>query len=336
MYLDDGNPLPFFPLAINKGIIHIKDHQLHEIKVILKDVYGNKSTLTIPLQGNTPSVELNDLKWDHSDQIKTKLYEKYLKITAPITEGTANHCLLYSNRMKYELIPSYHSNEVAVYLWDMNLGMPDSVNVCDVSMTMNYEVMLPSGVDFNFYNRVFDIRSFRRTLYDTLFLEAEYSPVSDSTSEIFTIGDPLTPLANPIQITFKPTTDYTTSDKYGIYSTRNFKDFSFNGNQWKHNEITITTKNLGSFTILEDTLAPLIKPLRIDHRKVSFMINDNLSGIKEYKAYLNGEWLLMHYDPKQNYIWSETLRPNNPLTGSFKLTVEDNVGNVSEYATQID
>jgi hypothetical protein len=44
----------------------------------------------------------------------------------------------------------------------------------------------------------------------------------------------------------------------------------------------------------------------------------------------------MHYDPKRRFIWSETLEPNNPLTGAFKLTVEDNAGNINEFLVQIE
>jgi hypothetical protein len=201
---------------------------------------------------------------------------------------------------------------------------------------MKYEDMIPSGVDFNFYNKFFDLRSFRRSLYDTLFLEAAYEFNPEKNSEIFDIGNLKTPLANALQITFKPRLNYSSSDKFAVYNTLDFKHFAFEGNNWKNKEISITTHNLGTFTILEDTLSPSIRPVQVDRRKISFRISDDLSGIKKIEAYLNGKWLLMHYDLKQDYIWSETLEPNNPLRGSFKLTVEDNVGNINEYSTQIN
>ena len=336
MYLDDGNKLPFYPMVKNKGIIVINDEDTHNVKVNLKDVYGNESTFSFTLKGTKPLTQVTNITDRSSDKIITQLFERYLKITAPISSGTANHCLLYSNRMMYEIIPSYHSENHAVYIWDMNLGLPDSLNVCDISKDLNYEVMVPSTVDFNFYNKVFDIRSSRRSLYDTLYLEAEYNILPDKYAEIFTIGNTTTPLANPIRITFKPRLDYTISEKYALYSTVDYNHFSFLGNNWDNNEITISTKSLGSYTILEDTIKPSIKPLQLDRKKVSFKIDDDMSGIKVYKAYLNDEWILMHYDPKRKLIWSETLKPNNPLAGAFKLTVEDNVGNVNEYAVQIE
>jgi len=336
MYLDDGNKLPFYPVVKNKGIIVINDKDTHSIKVQLRDVYGNESNFSFTLKGSIPKTQLTKIKDRSSDKILTHLYEKYLKITVPITSGTANHCLLYSNRMKYEIIPSYQSEENAVYIWDMNLGLPDSINVCDISKDFNYEVMVPSTVDFNFYNKFFDIHSFRRSLYDTLYLEAEYNILPDKNTEIFTIGNTTIALANPIRITFKPRLDYSISEKYALYSTVDYNHFSFLGNDWHNNEITISTKSLGAYTVLKDTINPTIKPIQVGRKKVSFKIDDDLSGIKVYKASLDDEWILMHYDPKRKYIWSETLKPNNPLAGAFKLTVEDNAGNIEEYAVMIE
>jgi hypothetical protein len=336
MYLDDGNQLPLYPLVKDNGFIVINDEDIHNIKVYLKDVYGNQSVFSFTLKGSPPATQVSKITDRSPDKIITSLYEKYLKITAPISSGTANHCLLYSNRMMYEIIPSYQSEEHAVYIWDMNLGQPDSLNVCDISKDFNFEVMIPSTVDFNFYNKVFDIHSFRRSLYDTLYLEVEYSILPDKNTEIFTIGNTTTPLANPIRITFKPKLDYNSSEKYALYSTVDYNHFAFQGNNWEDNKITISTKYLGSYTILEDTISPTIKPVQIDRKKVSFKINDDLSGIKEYNASLNDRWILMHYDPKRRFIWTETLESNNPIAGAFKLTVEDNAGNINEYSVQIE
>jgi len=318
------------------GFIVINDEEIHKIKVSLKDVYGNESVFSFTLKGARPETQVNKISERSPDKIITSLYERYLRITAPISSGTANHCLLYSNRMMYEIIPSYQSEEHAVYIWDMNMGLPDSLNVCDISKDFNYEVMIPSTVDFNFYNKVFDIHSSRRSLYDTIYLEVEHNILPDKNIEIFTIGNTTTPLANPIRITFKPRMDYSISEKYALYSTVDYNHFGFQGNNWENNEITISTKYLGSYTILQDTINPTIKPVHVDSKKVSFKIYDELSGIKKYNASLNDEWILMHYDPKRKFIWSETLDPNNPLTGAFKLTVEDNAGNINEYTVQIE
>lgn len=336
LYIDDGNELPFYKYTHNKGIITINDEKQHEVKITFKDIAGNQSSLTIPIIGTPPASVIPEVDKDDDNKLDTEIMDNYLLVKADYQNGTPNHAFLYADRMKYEILPSYHSSVSGVYIWDLRLGLPDSIQVCGETKIFDFEVTLPSATEFNFYNNFFDIRSFRKSLYDTLFLEAVYKSLPDYQMEIFEIGDPSIPLANPIQIRFKPRLKYTPSDKFAVYSTTNMKNFSFEGNNWDGNTISVYTKNLGNFIILEDTLKPQVTPLHLSRKKISFRIRDDLSGIHKYEAYLNDQWLLMQYDPKQNYIWSEPLNPNNPMTGSFKLYVEDNVGNINEFETKIN
>jgi hypothetical protein len=62
---------------------------------------------------------------------------------------------------------------------------------------------------------------------------------------------------------------------------------------------------------------------------VYFKIDDDLSGIKTYNAYLNGEWILLKYEPKQNLVWVEWLNNEQNKKGEFELIVEDQAGNTN-------
>jgi hypothetical protein len=336
LYIDDGNELPFYQFQKNKGILSIRDEKLHSLKVRMTDMAGNVSELILPVKGEKPVSRVPRIEGAYFDQLNTRLLDNYLIIQAKQEDNTLKNALIYSNRMMYELLPAYFTEHQAVYLWDMRIGMPDSLSVCDFSKSFNYEIMIPSNTEFNFYNKVFDIRSFRKSLYDTVYLESNYTALEDDHLEIFTIGDPNIPLAGSIQINFKPKFDYSQSEKYALYRTDDFKNYSFVGNQWRKGQIAIMTRNLGNFTIMEDTIPPTIRPVQLNQKKVSFTINDELSGLNKYEVRLNDEWLLMHYDPKQNLIWSEPLDPNNPITGELFLHVEDNVGNITEYKTTIN
>jgi murein DD-endopeptidase MepM/ murein hydrolase activator NlpD len=336
LYIDDGNQLPVYDFQLKKGILTIRDDKLHSIKVRMSDIAGNVSELTVPLKGEKPVSYVPGIEGNNNGEVSTKLMENYLVIRAGHEDKTPKNAFIYSNRMMYELIPAYFTDQQAVYLWDMRIGMPDSVSVCDQNKSFNFEIMIPSNTEFNFYNKVFDIRSFRKTLYDTVYLESNYTALEEDHLEIFTIGNKNIPLAGSMQINFKPKFDYTPSEKYAVYSTSDFKNYSFAGNQWKKGQITILTQNLGNFTILEDTIPPTIRPVQLNQQKVSFAIRDDLSGINKYEARLNGAWLLMHFDPKQDLIWSEMPEPNSRIKGELLLQVEDNAGNITEYKTQIN
>lgn len=64
-------------------------------------------------------------------------------------------------------------------------------------------------------------------------------------------------------------------------------------------------------------------------------ISDDLSGIKYYRATLNGKWILMEYDAKSNsltYFFDEMIKPGKNI---FKLVVRDDVGNESVYTATL-
>jgi hypothetical protein len=336
LYIDDGNDLPFYKSKKNRGILTIRDNKLHSIKIRMSDLSGNTSELVIPVKGEKPVAEIPAIAGTFSNKPESRLIDNYLMLETKYTGSTPTTALVFSNRMRYELVPSYFTRKEAVYLWDMRIGMPDSVSICDEILAFDFEVMLPSNTEFNYYNRMYDLRSFRKSLYDTIYLESRYEVLEDRRREIFTIGNPDIPLAGSIQINLKPRLNYSDSDKYALFSSSDLKNFSFVSKQWNKGQINFSTRSLGFFTILKDTLPPQVRPVQVSRKKASFTIRDELSGIKKYEARINGNWLLMHYDPKQNLIWSENLEPNIPLEGELLLQVEDNTGNITQYKTLIN
>ena len=102
---------------------------------------------------------------------------------------------------------------------------------------------------------------------------------------------------------------------------------------------TTRTRNLGTYTLVKDTIPPKIRTKNFKHKQwlnnyryLSLLISDDLSGIDTYSATLNGEWILMEYEPK-----TKTLTYNfddkilNQKQCELKVIVKDNVGNTSKY-----
>ena len=103
------------------------------------------------------------------------------------------------------------------------------------------------------------------------------------------------------------------------------------GGEWSGDEITFSTRDLVSYTILEDSIPPTIELKAATEDILRFRIDDKLSGIKSYRASLNGEYVLMKYEPKRKLIWSEKLNENIPFKGRFTLEVIDNCNNETIY-----
>lgn len=73
--------------------------------------------------------------------------------------------------------------------------------------------------------------------------------------------------------------------------------------------LTFKTRNFGRYSVMIDTIPPLITPENISESsnlsaatEIRLAVADNLSGIKLYNAYINDQWVLMHYDPKKGKL----------------------------------
>lgn len=127
-------------------------------------------------------------------------------------------------------------------------------------------------------------------------------------------------------------------DKIYIAYSEDNDDYSYMGKSMKGKMIDIKSRSLGYYKILMDTTKPVIKEVNFkDNKNISkqknlkIKISDKQTGIKSYKATLNGEWILMEYDTKKElltYNYNELL-----LVGKnqFKLEVTDITGNQAEY-----
>lgn len=105
------------------------------------------------------------------------------------------------------------------------------------------------------------------------------------------------------------------------------------------NTFTTRTKTLGTYTMAKDTIAPTIRPKNFkekewlsNYRYLSLRISDDLSGIKDYSAWINGEWVLMEYEPKTNTItYNFDDKIEDQTQCNLKVVVTDNVGNSTTF-----
>lgn len=121
-------------------------------------------------------------------------------------------------------------------------------------------------------------------------------------------------------------------DKEGIFAAA--------GGEYNDGYITAGIRELGDYTIVADTMAPEIIPLKYAGyksvrglKKISFKIKDELSGIKEYRGELNGDWVLMEYDAKNDMLFYDIDERMKKGINNFRLIVMDMKGNESEYST---
>ena len=107
----------------------------------------------------------------------------------------------------------------------------------------------------------------------------------------------------------------------------------------KENILTASSNALGTYALTLDIAAPKIVPINFQdgkwlskYRYLKLKITDDLSGIGNYRATINGKWILMEYEYKDNTLTFDF--NDNVITDTkneLKLIVTDNVGNSSTF-----
>lgn len=120
------------------------------------------------------------------------------------------------------------------------------------------------------------------------------------------------------------------------------------GNRKRYSKTTVTensfrtyTRNTGKFTLVQDTLAPTIRPINFtegkwisNEKNLRVAITDDASGIDSYNAYLNGNWILMEYDYKTDMLVHDFADGKvQEGKNDLRIIVTDNVGNSTTFET---
>lgn len=197
------------------------------------------------------------------------------------------------------------------------------------SNTFNYifpydEASIVKRSDLELY---FADSSFYEDVYASI--EVNFDGSTKAYSPTFHIGNEQVPIHRRYEIRIKPSSNFDESLKSKLYIAKctNGQD-SYIGSDWKGEWLTAETRTFGDFTILMDTTAPTITPLEFygDSKpspRLSFKLSDKGTGIKSYKAWVDGQWILMKYDGKKNIIFHTY--DNRVTTGqhNIKIVVTD-------------
>ena len=109
----------------------------------------------------------------------------------------------------------------------------------------------------------------------------------------------------------------------------------YEGATWNNEFLSAKTKRFGTFAISVDTVSPVLTVVALPSEKSQaavFKVTDDLSGIKTYRALLDGKWLLMEYDAKRNALFCDLNGISTNKKHTLELTVTDSVGNQTVVA----
>lgn len=108
--------------------------------------------------------------------------------------------------------------------------------------------------------------------------------------------------------------------------------------------VSTRVREFGKYAVAIDTIKPSVvlkssrKYLNALKKtsKLYFRISDNLSGIKSYKAYIDGEWILSNYSRKRARLYVDFGKSKiTSGTHKLKVVVTDERGNVNSSVVEI-
>ncbi|AUC84443.1 peptidase M23 [Polaribacter sp. ALD11] len=173
----------------------------------------------------------------------------------------------------------------------------------------------------------------KNTFYENIFLDIK---VDKGIAKIHT---PTIPLDKSYTLTFN-VSKYSEAEKEQLYIANieypKYPRYVYT--RKKDSTFYTTTKTLGKYTLKTDNQKPKATILYIKNNQwitksktLKVKISDIGSGIKNWRATLDGTWVLMQYNHKKSIL---TYNFNDKrLVGSkhiFKIVVSDNVGNTTE------
>jgi len=355
-YIADGNTLNLYKLATNtqyRGRLPLLDGQPHEVDVTIYDAANHATHLLFTILPQTAaSLPLNAGPADSGDVDG----DTTLAVAEPQPVGTPNATiaadenllklsvrnvllsnppvakLVVAGRSVTEQPVSYVRGNTAVYLIDLRQSMPDQVQIGGSAVNTSFvkrivpgraETVLAGNVRLDFAPK---------TLFDTLHLAVRPLPGGGLEINQFII-----PINEPLSVQYTPNypiaIDTARTKAYWTSGGRQ----NFLGGSWRNGRIEFRTRMLGQFRLLTDALPPAVQILSATSKGITAKIRDDLSGIAEFRALVNGEWVLMQYDYKRALLWSDKLDPEDLFEAGAEVIVQvkDNVGNIGSDSTTI-
>jgi murein DD-endopeptidase MepM/ murein hydrolase activator NlpD len=267
-FLTENNKLDIYEVSKNKGRIEFEDTLTHILKYIVKDVYGNTSTLSFKVKSVKP----------YSKCTKTKLSGDNLVL----------------------------ANE-----------------------------------DFDFKTEEFETHLPKNTVYEDMVLEYKTSQMKYSYAPLHHLHNDDVPVQQlfVLKLKTKPIDTTIVNKAVVVEVSKDQKKLYAKGGEYKDGWVTTQVKSFGNYTVRIDSIPPVITPVNIKDsanlalaEHIQFKISDNLSGIKSYDIFVDGNWKLAFYNIKTGVLTLPFEKYNDIQSGThtLKIVIKDERKNVTE------
>jgi len=174
-------------------------------------------------------------------------------------------------------------------------------------------------------------------LFRDLLLYEPTKKIVSWANQTLTFGDSKTPLDGYYKLSMKLPPSIKNPEKAVIEVTNYKGGKSSLGGIVKEGWITADVREMGVFTVKEDTIPPTVRNSNfVNGANIStkslltWSVSDDFSGLVYYALFINGTYTLLEYEPKRNQLFASV---KDFLSGTLelKLVARDVAGNEVDY-----
>jgi hypothetical protein len=191
----------------------------------------------------------------------------------------------------------------------------------------------------------FSIEFPSNSLYDTLLLN--YTVINtekQALSPMHVLGENLVPLQSSFNISILVDENAVKGiniDKLLIATKNKNGNIRYIGGSYHNGWVSASSNFFQDFFVWHDTISPVIKLVNTksnsltDTLSIKLQITDNLSGIMEYKGYINGKWELFEYDAKNALLTYNFVADSPKGKLEIEIIVVDRKNNKTILKTEL-
>ena len=196
------------------------------------------------------------------------------------------------------------------------------------------DYFVPANEGAQFEANGIDVYIPKNSLYQDAYLDIKFE------DEKLTLHEDVIPIHTNITIGFD-VSKYNPEDREQMFiaSLNKWGRPSYSTTTKEGDRFTTKTRSFGTYTLARDTQAPRVVPVNFrdgqwisNNKDLKVKISDDLSGINSYRATVNGKFILMEYEYKQNLLTHDFADGVVTETeNQLKIEVTDNVGNTTIF-----
>tara|TARA_Y100000994_G_C15688075_1_gene440496 strand:- start:86 stop:1750 length:1665 start_codon:yes stop_codon:yes gene_type:complete len=211
----------------------------------------------------------------------------------------------------------------------------DGILKDSMSNVSNKEIINPN-YEYQFKSNGVSVLFPKNSFYNSVYFKIK------NNNDTLDLGENIYPLNKSFEIKYEINKNDSLFIKKGFISKINkYGNPIFLNTLKKNNLWSVKVSELGQYALSIDTISPKIKPLNFKKNQsiknlkiLKLKVNDDLSGVKSIKGFINKKWVLFEHEPKKKLI-SHNLSDLNFKSKKLelKITVEDYNKNISEFET---